>query len=141
MGASRQVWVGVTATGAVMVIGGLVWLFAALGTEQADRISSGIGAGAALVGLLIGALGAAHVRTHPTSSSVPGHDPTVTASPELRPAIHHSVHNSSIGGANIQIGGSVSGAVTAYGGSPADQPRDPELAGDPRSTEGKAPGR
>lgn len=101
----RVVW---GAIGAVVAAAGLVWLFVALGTEEADRISSGVGAGAAVVGLIVGALGVVKRRAEP-----PNTHPAAAA---------QSVENSVIGGANVQVGGSVRGSVTATGD--ASQERD-----------------
>ena len=97
----RGVWGVVAAAGALAAVAGLVWLFVVLGAERADRISSGIGAGAAVVGLIVAAQGVA-MRRADTRNSV-GPEPAPTS---------QSVVNSVIDGGNVQVGGSVHGSVT-----------------------------
>lgn len=99
----RWPWVVTGAVGVVLVAGGVVWLFLVLGAEKADRISSGIGAGAAVVGLVMALLGWLRVR-----SSVRDTEGAAAHSGPL-------VQNSVIMGSNIQVGGSVAGDITADG--------------------------
>lgn len=110
----RWPWVATGMVGVVLVAGGGVWLFVALGAEKADRISSGVGAGAALVGLVMALL--SWVRTRGSAGSIEG------GSPEIR----QSVQNSVIMGPNVQVGGSVAGRITVDGSNSARRPDDRE---------------
>lgn len=91
----------------VLVACGMVWLFLALGAERADRISSGIGAGAAIVGLVMAFLGWLRTRSSGTGS---GDVPAQGGQP---------VSNTIVGVANVQVGGSVASGLaadTSFGG-------------------------
>lgn len=96
----RHVWTGLAVTGGFAAVGGVVWLFLALGSEEGDRIASGIGAGAAVVGLILAAVGLRKARQEG------GGGPSVTGS--------------TIGGSNVQVGGSVHGPVIATRHEEAD---------------------
>jgi hypothetical protein len=89
----RYVWAGLAVIGGLVAVGGMVWLFLALGTEEGDRIASGIGAGAAVVGLILAAVGLRKARADGGAGP--------------------SVSGSTIGGSNVQVGGSVHGPVVA----------------------------
>ncbi|MEU6155991.1 hypothetical protein ABZ816_39030 [Actinosynnema sp. NPDC047251] len=102
MDVRRSAWVVLVVAGAVMAVGGVVWLFVVLGTEEADRISSGIGAGTAVMGLAVGVLGMVKGRV-----PEPDGESTVAAG--------QSVMHSMITGSNVQVGGSVHGDVNATG--------------------------
>lgn len=105
----RPIWAVMAAVGAVVAVAGLVWLFVALGTEEADRISSGVGAGAAVLGLVVAGLGVMKRR-----ATTPDDADSV--------APVQSVANSLIKGSNVQIGGSVHGSVTASESETGDHP-------------------
>lgn len=115
MVARRGMWIGLAVVGAVAVAGGLVWLFRSLGAEEADRISSGIGAGAALIGLILTVLGLINARPQAipdTTQQLPR--PNATG-PEGLHSPSQRVDNSTIMGPNIQVGGSLTGGVSAQG--------------------------
>ena len=131
MGTRRWIWVVVAVVGSLMTAAGLVWLFIGLGTEAADRISSGIGAGAALVGVLLSALGFMKTLTQARRSSEQADvraDPPDSAASAFG---KQSVRNSTIMGANVQVGGSVSGGIAMNDGSRTDQDNDGHLASEP----------
>jgi hypothetical protein len=85
-------------------VAGLVWLFVDLGAEQADRISSGVGAGAAVMGLIVAALGVMKRRADTQDDRNTKHAVT-----------RQSVTSSVINGSNVQVGGSVHGFIATEG--------------------------
>lgn len=104
---STRRWFAVVAVGTLLIAGGLVWMFLALGPDHADQISSGIGAGAAVLGVAIAVAGVVGSR------SQPGQPPTAG----------QSVQTSTINGPNIQVGGSITGTVHTERGDEGEPAR------------------
>lgn len=106
MDVGRRLWIGLVLVGVVLVVGGIVWLFVALGAEDADRISSGIGAASGVLGLLLTAFASWKVHVKGANGST---------HPGVR---RQSVENSTVSGTNVQVGGSVSGGITVHNSRP-----------------------
>lgn len=106
----RRGW-GVVVVVAGVVIAGAGVLFWRLGLDDADKVSSGIGAVTGVLGLIIGVAGLVGARR--------GGSPTSAARP---PAVGgHSVHVGGDVGGNVEISGSVE---SSGGRSPDEEPGD-----------------
>jgi hypothetical protein len=124
----RAVWVGTAIAGVVLIVGGIVWLFVALGSEEADRISSGIGAGGTLVGLILTVMGLMKARAQASPRSGQQDVPAPMNPAGAPTSSGQTVQNSTIMGPNVQIGGSVTGGITAHGAGLTDPPNDGKSA-------------
>ncbi|GLY53172.1 hypothetical protein Lesp01_68280 [Lentzea sp. NBRC 102530] len=95
-------WIAVLVLGVLIIVAGLVRLFSSLGSERADQISSGVGAGAALVGLILAVMSLVKGRA--------------SAAEPNQGTVRQSADNSTVNQPVIQIGGNVTGSVTTTTG-------------------------